>query len=364
MTLPRHGDVTVVLTTPLSQMATKQETPSTPFGPPFDDDDADAILRSADQVDFYVYRVILSKSSPFFKSMFSLPQPNDRISEKRPVVSVTENSRTVDVLLAFIYPVENEAISLNNMVDALSAARKYDMVAVSQRLYEQFAASKIVQDSPVEAFCVAYSRKLGEAARIAAKASLKHRMNLDSIGDKLQYTNGPALHQLWKFHRACSATAAKAVSEEDLTWIAESDSAWWNFARKTERCDCEKYPYNLGTSQDTWWNATTPWHNYILRAHDALLDHPCSDAVAYSSVRRPDDDDDDKHSSKSCQTCQSSLFGMDEFIRLLGEEVERRVSSVRHSLAYFLDAPHSMTPTEGRSRASVLNFCRLSTYVQ
>jgi hypothetical protein len=90
-------------------MATKhvllKETLSTPFGPPYDDDDdADAILRSSEQVDFYIYRVILSKSSPFFKSMFSLPQPVISASEKRPVIKMTENSNTINVLLAFIYP--------------------------------------------------------------------------------------------------------------------------------------------------------------------------------------------------------------------------------------------------------------------
>ncbi|KAI0255963.1 hypothetical protein BJV78DRAFT_1113987, partial [Lactifluus subvellereus] len=42
---------------------------------PFDDADADIILRSSDQVNFHVYKVILSVASPFFKDMFSLPQP-------------------------------------------------------------------------------------------------------------------------------------------------------------------------------------------------------------------------------------------------------------------------------------------------
>jgi hypothetical protein len=322
---------------PLSQMAPKhvlKEKPSTAFGPPFDDADADAILRSADQVDFHVYRVILSKSSPFFKSMFSLPQPDYGSSEKRPVVNVTENSRTINVLLAFIYPVKTEAILLNDAMDALSAARKYDMAAVSQRLYEKLANSKVVQDSPVEVFCVAYSHKLGEAGRIAAKASLKHRMSLDDIGDKLRYTNGPALHQLWKFHRACSATAAKAVSDDELTWIAKSDSTWWDLAR-VSWCQCNKHTYKIGTSRDTW-DATTPWHNYITRAHNVLLQHPCAEAVAHDSVRGP------SYSEKMCATCKGSLFGLPEFIRLLGEEVERRVSMVRHSLALFFNLSHSI----------------------
>ncbi|KAH9040391.1 hypothetical protein EDB85DRAFT_1858886 [Lactarius pseudohatsudake] len=202
-----------------------EETTLAPFGPPFDDADADTILRSSDQVDFYVYRVILSKTSPFFKSMFSLPQPDSRVSGKQTsIISLTENSRTIAVLLSSIYPtVPTKFVPLDVMIDALVAARKYDMDVVFQCLVQKFAESEVVRDSPVEAFCAACSHELGEAARVAAKASLKHRLNLDIIGHKLPYLNGPALHQLWKFHRACSATAAEASSLWQSPYLDRQD---------------------------------------------------------------------------------------------------------------------------------------------
>src|SRR5882762_6419961 len=44
--------------------------------PPFHDPtNADIILRSCDNHDFYVYKLILSLASPVFKVMFGLPQP-------------------------------------------------------------------------------------------------------------------------------------------------------------------------------------------------------------------------------------------------------------------------------------------------
>ncbi|KAH9027760.1 hypothetical protein EDB84DRAFT_1499580 [Lactarius hengduanensis] len=318
------------------------ETPSTPFGPPFDDTDADTILRSSDQVDFYVYRIILSKSSPFFKSMFSLPQPDTSAPEKpdpNPVIKLTENSRTIAILLAFIYPVvsvdteSTEPISLDDMMDAFVAATKYDMVAVSQRLNQRFAVSKFVQDSPIEAFCVAYSHELGEAARVAAKESLKHRMNLDTIGDKLQYTNGPGLHQLWKFHRACSATAAEALSGIHLAWITSSDSSWWDFADTgcPRTSSCRKYRYAVGPSGDTKvWRTTAAWHDYITRAHNVLLEHPCKEAVADYSILKPSYKEDES----TCSICRCALISLPEFIRFLGEEVERRVSKVDLELPF------------------------------
>jgi hypothetical protein len=225
-------------------------------------------------------------------------------------------------------------------MDALTAARKYDMAAVSQCLYEKFTKSKAVQDSPVEAFCVAYSHKLGEAARIAAKASLKHRMSLDNIGDKLQYTNGPALHRLWKFHRACSTTAAEAVSGKHLIWITNSDTlprrTWFLGDIVLRTCRCRKYEYRVGPAASRWY-ATAPWHNYITRAHKVLLQHPCAEAVAHDSVCGP------SYNEEMCDECKGSLFGLPEFIRLLGEEVERRVSMVRHSFVYFLSNPSHST---------------------
>ncbi|KAH9027757.1 hypothetical protein EDB84DRAFT_1499549 [Lactarius hengduanensis] len=316
-----------------------KETTSAPFGPPFDDADADTILRSSDQVDFYVYRVMLSKTSPFFKSMFSLPQPDSGVSRKQiPIISLTENSETIAVLLASIQPtVAAKFVPLDVMIDALVAAKKYDMDVVSHCLVQKFAMSKAMQDSPVEAFCLAYSHKLGEAARVAAKASLKHRLRLDDIGDKLQYTNGPGLHELWKFHHACSVTAVEVVSNNHILVEEPYDGTWWDF--KDTPCkslgshgsECRKYRYKVGPS-DSWdyWDATAPWHDYITRVHNVLLEHPCSEAVTNYSLLKPSY----KNAEKMCSSCQRTLYGLSDFSRILGEEVERRISEVMHFLTF------------------------------
>jgi hypothetical protein len=128
--------------------------PSTAFGPPFDHVDADIILRSSDQVNFYVYQVILSASSPFFKSMFSLPQPNISASKKQITsVDLPENSKTIATLLTYIYPVipaehDVEPESLDDMMDALVAAKKYDMASVSRCLNQMFAESNLCKTTP------------------------------------------------------------------------------------------------------------------------------------------------------------------------------------------------------------------------
>ena len=354
-----------------------EDMPSTPFGAPFDHNDADVILRSSDQVDFRVYRVILSLSSPFFGSMFSLPQPDPTsICDKQdPVVDLTENSKTIAALLTLIYPPQLDEIdtvvpvvtqpeSLDDMMDTFAAAKKYDMATVSRRLIQQFAKSKVVQDNPVVAFCAAYSYKLGEVARVAAKASLKHQMNSDNIADKLRYSthiNGVAFHQLYKFHRACSAAAAEVVSDSDLTLISSPQETWWDFANLT--CPpsflCRpRHPYTMNHHQSDSsgriWTAPPAYHDYITRAHKVLLEQPCREAVTNDVFLGP------SYKEKGCQTCQLTMIGLSEFSRLLGDAVERHVSAVRYFLAYLLNTSHSI---EGQSRAAILIFSGLSTYV-
>lgn len=307
---------------------------STAFGPPFDDADADIILRSSDRVDFMVYKVILSKASPVFKTMFSLPQPaTDTPQGSLPTIDLAENSKVLVALLSVIYPHTSESdeqLSLNDLIATIDMARKYDMATASRRLLIDFKASKAIRNSPLEAFCAAYSRELGEAAQIAARASLKHRLNLDNIGDTLEYTNGPAFHRLWKFHRACSAAACRAISSYTFTWIPPAPTSWWSATPANCLCTT-KYRWILGTQQSRWV-ANASWNDYLDRARTTLREHPCSEAITQQWFLRP------SYQVYICDGCRPLICGLPEFGRYLGEEVDRVVSDVRgllHLSRYF-----------------------------
>jgi BTB/POZ domain len=292
------------------------------YGPPFDDDDADVILRSSDRVDFLVYKVILSKASPVFKTMFSLPQPANAANippDSRPIIDLAETHRILATLLLSIYPHSlplEEPFFLNNFITLLDAARKYDMTTAIRRLMD-WTGSKVLRDSPLEAFCAAYSHGLGEAAHTSARASLKHRLNLDDIGEKLKYMNGPVLHALWKYHRACSAAAIKCISTNSFTWITPVQATW----SSDTNCDCAKHRYKLGPAR-TLWSANVSWKDYIERARVALKEHPCSEAVTNQGILRP------SYKDRMCDECRQRIRSLSEFSRMLGEEVERIVSNV------------------------------------
>ncbi|KAG6330410.1 hypothetical protein ID866_8679, partial [Astraeus odoratus] len=84
--------------------------PPSSASPPFGHPKADAILRSSDNVDFRVFQLFLSLASPFFETLFDLPQPSEETSadtetiDGLPVIPMSEDSKTLDALLRFCYP--------------------------------------------------------------------------------------------------------------------------------------------------------------------------------------------------------------------------------------------------------------------
>jgi hypothetical protein len=201
------------------------------------------------------------------------------------------------------------------------------MATASRILLMDPTCTKTLRNGPFDAFCAAYSRELRGAAQIAAKASLKHRLTLDDIGDKLQYMSGLAgVHRLWKFHRACSAAAVKAISTNNtFTWIPPAPTTWW--ATYDGGCGCSN-PLELRFGPAKFlWRVNSSWRDYLDRARIALRERPCSEAVTNQAILRP------AYVSEEwmCDKCRKRTCGLSEFSRYLGEEVERVVSEVRGS---------------------------------
>src|SRR5579863_6283384 len=68
--------------------------------------DANVIVRSSDLVNFQVHKSILAMVSPFFRDLFSLPQPSDsEVIEGLPVVQLSEDAELLNSLVSMLYPV-------------------------------------------------------------------------------------------------------------------------------------------------------------------------------------------------------------------------------------------------------------------
>ncbi|KAI1783537.1 hypothetical protein LXA43DRAFT_331425 [Ganoderma leucocontextum] len=95
---------------------------------PFDQPSADITLRTSDLVDFHVHSQILSQASPIFAHMLSRPQSPSG-SNTRPIVDIAENSRTLEHILRFCYPVAKPHLpQLVDVASLLEVAMKYEMM--------------------------------------------------------------------------------------------------------------------------------------------------------------------------------------------------------------------------------------------
>ena len=173
------------------------------------------------------------------------------------------------------------------------------MPPAPHRLLVDFKDLEVLRSGSLEAFCATYSPELGEAARIAARASLRQPLILNYIGESLRFTNGLALGTLWKYHRACSPTAIKTIEGRNLRWFTRAQTTWW---RSTPAgCYCTKHQFRVGPGQASWPVEST-WIGHLDRALNALREQPCG-------------------------------VGMKVIHHYLGEEVEKLVLEVRGTLS-------------------------------
>ncbi|KAH8088990.1 hypothetical protein BXZ70DRAFT_503421 [Cristinia sonorae] len=143
--------------------------------PPFDRDDADILFRTSDLVDFSIHKLILSISSPVFADMFSLAtsnHPDDWTNENGvTIVTVSESSRVLELLLRFLYPVENPSVgTLAEIADVLEVANKYE---VSFLITSMTAAlHSFLETEPLRVFAVACRLGMEDDAKLAATHAL------------------------------------------------------------------------------------------------------------------------------------------------------------------------------------------------
>jgi len=107
------------------------------------------VLRSSDDVDFFVFKTILSKVSVVFRDMFDLPNAAPELSSPLEtdnqrhglsVIQVTETSSTLNIILRLCYPVENPDLSiLENIRLFLEARRKYMIEAFDRTIKDALA---------------------------------------------------------------------------------------------------------------------------------------------------------------------------------------------------------------------------------
>ncbi|KAG1880567.1 hypothetical protein C8R48DRAFT_584873, partial [Suillus tomentosus] len=183
---------------------------------PFDDHNCDIILRSADGVDFHVYKLILSLMSPIFKDMFALPQGESQSDVSSvPIITVIEDSTTLESLLLLCYPATATPTfrSLDDAKVVLKAASKYDMQGALSRAGDLVMAL-FFPNHFLELYALSCQFGWQRHAQTAATRALQIKdLGRPSNGfHGLQDISGADYHRLLVYHYRCGIIAQKVGS--------------------------------------------------------------------------------------------------------------------------------------------------------
>ena len=168
--------------------------------------DASIILRSSDKVNFRVHKSVLAMSSPFFKTLLSLPQPpDDELVDGLPIVALSEDASLLNSLISLLYPISPVIPSTYEKVFALLAAcQKYEMDAVQSNIRASIKLG--IFPAPVKAqgfsaYAMASSMRLVPEMENAARLTLGQLMTFESLGEELRSFKGRALCDLIRYRK-------------------------------------------------------------------------------------------------------------------------------------------------------------------
>ncbi|KAK0185121.1 hypothetical protein F5146DRAFT_195817 [Armillaria mellea] len=197
---------------------------------PFDDptDSVDLVIRSADDVEFFVLSGLLSLQSPlsFFRHVL---QSNQHTEERGglPVLEVKEDGDTFRIVLLLCYPYAPPEIkSVEQLVAVGKALDKYCMDHAWKRFVQISIASPLIKEQALRIFAHAVANGWKELGEVAAKNTLNVPLDASEIEledlrciDALQYV------RLREYHRKCGRAARDTVSMTSknirMLWLKE-----------------------------------------------------------------------------------------------------------------------------------------------
>ncbi|KAG1795090.1 uncharacterized protein HD556DRAFT_1365996 [Suillus plorans] len=303
---------------------------------PFDHAKADVILRSADGIEFRVFMLFLSLASPFFETLFGLPQAPDGASDQEmkdglAVIAVSEDSKTLDTFLRFCYPSTlAEDPSLDNLTEILSvlaAAKKYSLDLIERKVCQALANPKVLEIDPLRSFAIARNARLKHETITAARYNLRQPL-IPALFAEIDLITASDFLALLTYHKKCIISVQNLM--KNLKWMTDHyvnrSGCGWLFSSGShyngDYCRCEQ-----GTDKRFFpWNAAPIawWTTYMQEVYELLQDSPSGDTVRTAADRTIQ-----KVRSANCAACSGRVKeGMTEFSNLLALKVEEAVAPV------------------------------------
>ncbi|ETW80404.1 hypothetical protein HETIRDRAFT_320663 [Heterobasidion irregulare TC 32-1] len=302
---------------------------------PFADADADIVLRSSDNVDFHVHRLILSKASPVFSDILTIPSsasdpdasdqpPNvDELKDGIPIVRMAENQAVLDTILRLSYPTDKPSISSDlSFVRALVRAMdKYAMIMTfPQTLESVMLEAAAVQ--PFAVYAIACQYRMFEIANRIARISLLHPLDFSSsqlITEDYDLMTSSQYHQLLRYrHQSAAAVlepiqSLKRLQPLDIPGIKPQPSCTCSVLSRFN--EAIRYPPAYALRRVSL---------YLERCEATLRSRPHSDTVLDDSIILPSILD-----APRCSACQSSTNELRLFSRNLEKKFRSALETVQ-----------------------------------
>lgn len=315
---------------------------------PFDDfslPSGGIILKSADGVEFKVYKNILALTSPVFRDMFTLPQIEEAEKDAAKeggggsdVVEVSESSSTLQALLRLIYPVippvmpgtssdgtiTDAKAFVDGVTPLLEAALKYDMALIVKDLCKKLvdgaetslADGNVVDNTlALRVFVLACRHGLKNEARDAVHAALKGRVAGIFIPELRDITAAQYFY-LIRHHNSAAQTAKNIVKID-----ADELPLPYRGMATCARC-------GVGPNKTAKW-----WDKFARDAHQLLSVSPRSTKVFTPSyieelLTTSRTCFKSYNSYSHCESTRDNWGTVSQYIRELGEKIDRSISKV------------------------------------
>ncbi|KAK0434786.1 hypothetical protein EV421DRAFT_1838499 [Armillaria borealis] len=285
---------------------------------PFNDptDNVDLVIRTADNVDFFVLGVLLSMRSP--SSFFRHALQNNRHTEERdglPILRVKEDSATFRFILLLCYPYTTpEVESIDQLLAVTDALDKYCLDAALDRLIRTAPTSSLMKEHALRVFAIAITHGWRELGEIAAKHTLAVSLDCAILDvEELDSISARHLFRLQDYHKRCGKAAQ--LSAYELRYRTSKSPA------AMEESFAEMRGF-FSAKNDDWLDISylNPLNAKLLLEPrpDAALDDTIIDGAIFESTRKSGTDRWPKVASS-----QIRKFG-----KAVAEEIDRRISEV------------------------------------
>ena len=212
---------------------------------PFNDPKADFIIRSSDNIHFYIHKSLLSIVSPVFEGILEvLDSTPQKLYDDRPCLPVADDSLHLTYLLSWCDPRSDRSkmrSTLDCLAMRLSIAKKYGVDAMFEDAQKDLLAHCSV--GPLRVYAIAIRFRLDDVVQKAAQATLGLSLAKYNFPD-LKHISAFAIQNLHNYHFECKEAIRDLLASE--SWAENMKVAASHLSSRRKDIDSENLWHTHG----------------------------------------------------------------------------------------------------------------------